>query len=123
MEPISRAGVLTQNVQPHIRKIYKGSETTAPEQKRLRVAAYCRVSTDQEAQMTSLETQISAFRHKISNRPGWELVDIYVDEGLSGTNAKKRKAFQRMIADCEAGKIEIKTAKLIQFDFSGAATF
>ena len=53
--------------------------------------------------MTSLETQVSAFRHKIANRPGWELVDIYVDEGLSGTNAKKRKAFQRMIADCEAG--------------------
>ena len=123
MEPINRAGVLAQNVQPHIRKIYRGSETTAPEQKRLRVAAYCRVSTDQEAQMTSLETQVSAFRHKIANRPGWELVDIYVDEGLSGTNAKKRKAFQRMIADCEAGKIEIKTAKFIQFDFSSAATF
>lgn len=79
MEPISRASALTQNNQPHIRKIYRGSETDAPKHKQLRVAAYCRVSTDQEAQMTSLETQVSAFRQKIASRPGWELVDIYVE--------------------------------------------
>lgn len=113
MEPISRASALTQNNQPHIRKIYRGSETDAPKHKQLRVAAYCRVSTDQEAQMTSLETQVSAFRQKIASRPGWELVDIYVDEGLSGTNAKKRKAFQRMITDCEAGKIDYIITKSI----------
>ena len=59
----------------------------------------------------------------IQANPDWELVEVYADEGISGTNTKKRKNFNRMIEDALAGKIEIKTAKLIQFDFSGAAKF
>ena len=88
-----------------IRTIFRGAGDLL-EKKQLRVAAYCRVSTDTEAQNTSLETQIAAFRQKIAQRPGWKLVDVYVDEGITGTSTKKRKAFQRMLADCEAGKID-----------------
>lgn len=78
-----------------------------------RVAAYCRVSTDTEAQSASLETQIAAFRQRIAQRPGWKLVDVYADEGASGTSAKKRRAFQRMLADCEAGRIDYIITKSI----------
>lgn len=80
---------------------------------RKRVAAYCRVSTDMEQQASSLETQMQSFREQIASRPGWELVDIYADEGLTGTNASKRVEFQRMIADCEAGKIDYIITKSI----------
>ena len=80
-----------------IRTIFRGAGDLL-EKKQLRVAAYCRVSTDTEAQNTSLETQIAAFRQKIAQRPGWKLVDVYADEGITGTSTKKRKAFQRMLA-------------------------
>ena len=53
----------------------------------------------------------------------WEFVKVYTDEGISGTNTKRREGFKEMITDALDGKIEIKTAKLIQFDFSSAATF
>lgn len=78
-----------------------------------RVAAYCRVSTMLESQAGSLETQMAVFRQKITEREGWELVDVYADEGASGTSAKKRKEFQRMLADCEAGKIDYIITKSI----------
>ena len=77
------------------------------------VAAYCRVSTDNEGQMSSLELQMAAFRTQIELRPDWELVDIYADEGISGTRAEKRPEFQRMIRDCEAGKIDYIITKSI----------
>lgn len=80
---------------------------------RKRVAAYCRVSTDLEQQASSLETQMQAFRELIAARPGWELIDIYADQGLTGTNASRRVEFQRMIADCEAGKIDYIITKSI----------
>ena len=81
--------------------------------RRKRVAAYCRVSTDNEGQMSSLELQMAAFRTQIELRPDWELVDIYSDEGISGTRVEKRPEFQRMIRDCEAGKIDYIITKSI----------
>ena len=66
---------------------------------------------------------IHHFTKRIEANPQWELVEIYQDEGISATTVEKRLGFQKMIADAVDGKIEIKTAKLIQFDFSGAATF
>ncbi len=78
-----------------------------------RVAAYCRVSTAQESQATSLETQMATFRQRITEREGWELVDVYADEGLSGTSVKRRPEFRRMLADCEAGKIDYIITKSI----------
>ena len=87
--------------------------TDGSEGKRKRVAAYCRVSTDNEGQMSSLELQMAAFRTQIELRPDWELVDIYSDEGISGTRVEKRPEFQRMIRDCEAGKIDYIITKSI----------
>ena len=78
-----------------------------------RVAAYCRVSTDKEEQMSSLELQMAAFRTQIELRSDWALVDIYADEGVTGTRAEKRPEFQRMIRDCEAGKIDYIITKSI----------
>lgn len=79
----------------------------------VRVAVYARVSTDQEIQQSSLEEQMKAFRAKIAEHPGWALVDVYADEGISGTSVKKRKAFLRMMADCEAGKVDYVMTKSI----------
>ena len=86
----------------------------APEEKRnrIRVAAYCRVSTDHEDQETSFEAQQTHFTNLISGNPGWELVGIYADEE-SGIRAQKRENFMRMIADCEAGKIDMVLSKSI----------
>lgn len=79
----------------------------------LRVAAYCRVSTDQEAQAGSYELQVQYYTDLIQKNPLWEFVDIYADEGISGTNTQHRKEFQRMIADCVAGKIDLIITKSI----------
>ena len=79
----------------------------------VRVAAYCRVSTDLDGQRTSLEAQEEAFRAQIAARPEWELVGVYSDDGVSGTRAQNRPGFQRMIRDCEAGKIDYIVTKSI----------
>ena len=88
-----------------------------------RVCAYCRVSTDMDTQALSYELQVQNYTEYITSNPDWEFAGIYADKGISGTSLRHRDDFNRMIADCEAGKIEIKTAKLIQFDFSGVALF
>lgn len=72
----------------------------------LRVAAYCRVSTDREEQAGSLESQQRFFRELIASRPDWELTEVYCDQGISGTSTEKRLAFNRMIAHCRAGLID-----------------
>lgn len=66
-----------------------------------RVVAYCRVSTDNDDQVNSLESQKRYFGQYIKNSADWELVEIYADEGISGTSTKKRKAFNKMIGDAE----------------------
>lgn len=78
-----------------------------------RVAAYCRVSTDSEEQLTSYSTQKRVYTEMIASNPEWELVDIYADEGISGTRADKRKEFQRMINDCYLGKIDYIITKSV----------
>ena len=75
------------------------------------VAAYCRVSTDKDDQMNSFESQKRYFEQEIKRNPDWELYEIYADEGLSGTNTKKRKAFQKMIADAHLGKFSLILTK------------
>lgn len=67
--------------------------------------------------------QIHHFTKRIEANPQWELVEIYQDEGISATTVEKRLGFQKMITDAVDGKIEIKTAELIQFDFPGVALF
>ena len=71
-----------------------------------KVAAYCRVSTDSKDQLNSYHTQIGYYTNFIAQHPGWELVDIYADEGISGTSLEKRDEFKRMLQDCRAGKIQ-----------------
>ena len=70
-----------------------------------KVAAYCRVSTDSKDQLNSYRTQIGYYTNFIAQHPGWELVDIYADEGITGTSLEKRDEFKRMLQDCRAGKI------------------
>lgn len=84
--------------------------------KKLRVAAYCRVSTDQEEQLTSYEAQKEHYTQKIESNPNWTMVDIFADEGITGVMAKKRKEFLRMIEMCRAGKIDrILTKSISRF--------
>lgn len=79
--------------------------------KRLNVAAYCRVSTDEEEQETSYEAQISYYTEKINGNPEWNMAGIFADEGITGTQAKKRPEFLRMIRLCRKGKIDIILTK------------
>ena len=90
---------------------------------RRRVAGYARVSTDSEEQLTSYEAQVDYYTKYIRSNPEWEFVDVYTDEDISAVSTRGREGFNQMIEDALAGRIEIKTAELIQFDFSGAAKF
>ena len=76
------------------------------EYRRLRVAAYCRVSTDEEDQLNSLETQMQYYTSKIAENPNWSMVGIYADEGISGTRADKRDQFMKLMRDCQKGKVD-----------------
>ena len=72
----------------------------------LRVAAYCRVSSDSSDQLHSYASQIRKYTEEIGQHEGWELVDIYADEGLTGTRMEQREDFNRMMADCRKGRID-----------------
>ena len=72
----------------------------------LRVAAYCRVSSNSADQIHSYQAQITTYTNLIANHPDWKLVDIYADPGITGTSLLPRNEFQRMMTDCEAGKID-----------------
>ncbi len=78
-------------------------------QSKIRVAAYCRVSTDHEDQANSFESQQRYFRQYIDRNPDWQLYEIFADEGLSGTSTKKRKQFNRMIACAKNGDFDLGT--------------
>lgn len=86
------------------------------ENKNRKVAAYARVSTDLTDQLHSLAAQIKYFTEYISTHEGWELIEVYSDEGITGTSTKKRENFNRMIKDCENGKIDtILTKEVSRF--------
>ena len=72
----------------------------------LRVAAYCRVSSNSEDQLHSYATQIRNYTETISRHRGWKLIDVYADSGLTGTETESRDEFNRMLADCRRGKID-----------------
>ena len=81
--------------------------------KHLRVAPYCRVSTDKEEQLSSYEAQIEYYTDKINSNPDWTMVRLYADEGITGTSAKKRKDFLKMVRDCQRGKIDLVITKSV----------
>ena len=74
--------------------------------KRLRVAAYARVSSDSEDQLNSLSVQVDYYTHLIQENPNWEFAGIYTDEGITGTSTKHREQFSRLMDDCRAGLID-----------------
>ena len=81
--------------------------------KKRRVAAYARVSTDNEEQLTSYEAQIDYYTNYINGRDDWEFVGVYPDEGITGTNTKKREQFRQMVADALDGKIDLIITKSV----------
>ena len=88
--------------------------TTAPGHasgQRQRVAAYCRVSTDSEEQLTSYTAQKAYYTQKIDENPDWEMAGIYADKGITGTSMKKRVEFKKMIAACKRGRIDLILTK------------
>lgn len=80
---------------------------------RKKVAAYARVSMESDRMMHSLSTQVSYYNELIQSNPEWEFAGVYADNFISGTSTEKRTEFQRMLADCEAGKIDIVLTKSI----------
>lgn len=103
-----------QEVDDEIKVIKAKPKVDVFESKRtLRVCAYCRVSTDNEEQTSSYELQKAHFEEYIKSKPNWELVEIYADEGISGTSIQHRQQFIRMIDDARAGKIDVILTKSI----------
>ena len=90
----------------------KASKSTASRTK-LRVAAYCRVSTEEEEQQGSFEIQKEFYTAKINSTPEWKLAGIYADDGISGVHTKKRDGFNQMIQDCKKHKIDLILTKSI----------
>lgn len=78
-----------------------------------RVCAYCRVSTDMDTQALSYELQVQNYTEYITSNPDWEFAGIYADKGISGTSLRHRDDFNRMIADCEAGQIDLIVTKAV----------
>lgn len=80
---------------------------------KLRVAAYCRVSTDSDEQATSYDAQVEHYSNFIQKNEEWEFAGIFADDGISGTNTKKREEFNRMISECMEGHIDMIITKSI----------
>ena len=100
---------------PQVIVIPAKSETPQEQEKKrhLRVAAYCRVSTDSEEQLSSYENQLAYYTEKIMKEPGWTMAGVFADEGITGTSTCKRKEFLRMIRQCRQGKIDMILAKSV----------
>ena len=100
---------------PRVITIPAKVESTAQQavQRQLRVAAYCRVSTDDEEQLTSYEAQQTYYTDKIMGNKDWTMAGIFADEGITGTSARKRPEFLKMIRQCKRKKIDIILTKSI----------
>ena len=97
-------------IEPVIKTGPIGSEE---QHKRVRVAAYARVSTEQDEQQNSYEAQVSFYTQHILSNPDWEFAGVYADEGISGTSRKRRNGFNKMMEDALAGKIDLILTKSI----------
>lgn len=94
-------------------QIIKIDSAAKTQGKKTRVAAYCRVSSSSADQLNSYARQLSVYKAMIEKRPDWELVEIFADEGISGTAAEKRPDFQRMIKACELKRIDLIVTKSV----------
>lgn len=97
-------------IPPTINPLTRTSTTSIEKRK---VAAYARVSTDSEEQLTSYEAQIDYYTKYINRNPEWQFVKVYTDEGISATNTKRRDGFNEMVADALAGKIDLIVTKSV----------
>lgn len=98
-----------------MRKVTKIDQATSAKVKlkKIKVAAYCRVSTDSDAQLESLEAQKTHYENYITSRDDWEFAGLYYDEGITGTKKGKRPELLRLIDDCKAGKVDFIITKSI----------
>ena len=90
--------------------------------RKLRVAAYCRVSTEEEEQQSSFETQKLYYTEKITSTPEWEIAGIYADDGISGVHTKKRDGFNQMLTARIIEKIIVKSRQDLEIIFIGGYT-
>ena len=97
----------------NIRLIAANTDEEGGEKKILRVAAYCRVSTDDLDQAISIALQIKEYKNKIKANPNWKYVGTYVDDGFSGTNTEHREGFKKLMADAMDGKIDLIITKAV----------
>lgn len=104
---------LNKNITVILARKRVGNTVTAEEKPKLRVAAYCRVSTDSDEQASSYEVQVEHYTQFIQKNPEWELAGIFADDGISGCNTKKRSEFIRMIEEYMAGRIDMTITKSI----------
>ena len=100
----------TVRIIPATKPLTRSVDTT---DRSLRVAAYCRVSTEMEEQLNSYAVQTSHYTEKIKNTPNWEFAGIFADKGISGTGVKNRDEFNRMIRYCKRGRIDLILTKSI----------
>ena len=98
--------IIPATIDPHTRLPKESTQ-------RRRVAAYARVSTDSEEQLTSYEAQVDYYTRYIQSRPDWEFVGVYADEGISATNTKRRESFNRMVQDALDGRIDLIVTKSV----------
>ena len=104
--------VMIKDIKKNLNKFKLKNEYIIDKPK-IRTASYCRVSTDSDEQQTSLKTQVAYYTYLILKNPKYEFVGIYADDGITGTSAKSRKEFLRLIKDCKAGKIDLILTKSI----------
>ena len=91
----------------------KRAEPGKPANQKLRVAAYCRVSTDSEEQINSYKNQLAFYTEKINGKTEWKFAGIYADEGITGTSMKHREDFKRMLRACREGRIDLILCKSV----------
>ena len=85
----------------------QAAQNNRPTGKKLRVAAYCRVSSDKDEQLNSFDVQVKYYTEKIGSNPNWKMAGIFADEGISGVSMKKRDDFLRMLRHCREGRIDM----------------
>ena len=91
----------------------KRAEPGKPANQKLRVAAYCRVSTDSEEQINSYKNQLAFYTEKINGKTEWKFAGVYADEGITGTSMKHREDFKRMLRACREGRIDLILCKSV----------
>ena len=91
----------------------KRTEPGRPTKQKLRVAAYCRVSTDSEEQINSYKNQLAYYTEKINSKTEWKFAGVYADEGITGTSMKHREDFKRMLRACREGRIDLILCKSV----------